>query len=315
MNVLLEKLGIDWKLFLAQAANFLLLLIMLRIFAYKPLLELMKKRKQTIEEGLTKAKEADTRLEEVDKIAAHKMRETESASVAMMKEGADIIDVGGESTRPVAAAVSEKEELARVIPVVEELAKQAKVSIDTRKRSVAETAINAGAQIVNDVSASLFNAVADANLNSNKEISWIAMHMKGDPQTMQRAPHYQDVVSEVREFLLERIEKSHQAGVTDVWIDPGIGFGKSVEHNLLLLRELKALVSTCSPVVIGASRKSFLGAITNNAPVDDRLEASLTCAVWCAQQGVAVVRVHDVAETVDALESWAALSRKTANVG
>ncbi len=209
----------------------------------------------------------------------------------MVADGADVIDVGGESTRPGAEPVPADEELRRVLPVVEVLASHARVSIDTRKPEVAEAAIEAGATLVNDVSASLAPVAAAAG------VGWVAMHMQGDPRTMQQAPAYDDVVAEVRAFLVERASSS---GVDEVWIDPGIGFGKTLEHNLTLLRHLGELVATGYPVVVGTSRKAFLGRLTGGAEVHDRVEASVATAAWSLSQGAAMVRVHDVAPTVTA---------------
>ncbi len=215
--------------------------------------------------------------------------------LAMVAEGADIIDVGGESTRPGAEPVDEVEERRRVLDVVASLAGHVTVSIDTRHRSVAEAAVEAGATIVNDVSASLWPVAAASG------VGWVAMHMQGDPRTMQVAPRYDDVVDDVLSFLLERVDRAREAGVAEVWIDPGIGFGKTVEQNLSLLGRLADMVATGVPVLVGASRKGFLGALLGGAPVDDRLEGSLAVAVWAAMCGVALVRVHDVAATVQAL--------------
>ena len=209
----------------------------------------------------------------------------------MVAEGADVIDVGGESTRPGAEPVAVDEELRRVLPVVEALAGHVRVSIDTRKAEVAEAAIDAGATLVNDVSASLGPVAAAGGAG------WVAMHMQGDPRTMQHAPTYDDVVAEVRTFLVERASSS---GVEEVWIDPGIGFGKTLGHNLTLLRRLGELVATGYPVVVGTSRKAFLGRLTGGAGVDDRVEASIATAAWSLSQGAAMVRVHDVAPTVAA---------------
>ena len=209
----------------------------------------------------------------------------------MVAEGADVIDVGGESTRPGAEPVPVDEELRRVLPVVEALAAHVRVSIDTRKAEVAGAAIEAGATLVNDVSASLASVAAAGGAG------WVAMHMQGDPRTMQQAPAYDDVVAEVRTFLVER---AASAGVDEVWIDPGIGFGKTLEHNLTLLRRLGELVATGYPVVVGTSRKAFLGRLTGGAGVDDRVEASIATAAWSLSQGAAMVRVHDVAPTVAA---------------
>ncbi len=209
----------------------------------------------------------------------------------MVDEGADIVDVGGESTRPGAEPVPRDEELRRVVPVVEALAPHTRVSIDTRKAEVAEAAIDAGATLVNDVSASL----APVARAAGPRVGWVAMHMRGDPRTMQQDPTYADVVAEVRDFLVER---ASSAGVDEVWIDPGIGFGKTIEHNLALLARLDELVATGFPVAVGTSRKSFLGRLTGDAPPDDRLEASVATAAWALAQGAAMVRVHDVRPTV-----------------
>ncbi len=213
--------------------------------------------------------------------------------MTMASEGADVVDVGGESTRPGAEPVDEAEEMRRVVPVVEALAPTVRVSVDTRKRGVAEAAVEAGATLVNDVSASLCDVAAAGGAG------WVAMHMRGEPRTMQASPVYGDVVGDVRAFLVERAERGRAAGVEEVWIDPGIGFGKTAEHNLALLRNLPVLVATGFPVLVGASRKSFLGRLTGT-DVDDRLEASLAAAVWALWQGAAMVRVHDVRATVEA---------------
>ncbi len=214
-----------------------------------------------------------------------------SHGLRMVAEGADVIDVGGESTRPGAEPVGLDEELRRVVPVVEALTAHVRVSFDTRKAEVAEAAIEAGATLVNDVSASLAPVAAAHN------VGWVAMHMQGDPRTMQQAPAYDDVVAEVRAFLVER---AASACIDDVWIDPGIGFGKTLEHNLSLLRHLNELVATGYPVVVGTSRKGFLGRLTAGAGPDDRVEASVATAAWAMSQGAAMVRVHDVAPTVAA---------------
>jgi dihydropteroate synthase len=212
----------------------------------------------------------------------------------LIAEGADIVDVGGESTRPGSEGVIETEELERVVPVVEALSPHVRVSVDTTKPGVAEAAVAAGATLVNDVSASLHEVAAALG------VGWIAMHMQGTPRTMQADPQYEDVVAEVRDFLVERAEKARAAGVEEIWIDPGIGFGKTVDHNLSLLRHLGTLAATGWPVAVGASRKWFLGQLTGGASVDDRLEASLGVATWAMLHGAALVRVHDVADTVRA---------------
>jgi dihydropteroate synthase len=215
--------------------------------------------------------------------------------LALVAEGADVVDVGGESTRPGAGPVDEAEERRRVVPVIEALAPSVRVSVDTRSAAVAEAAVAAGATLVNDVSASLWPVAAEVGAG------WVAMHMRGEPVTMQEAPRYDDVVAEVGAFLQERAARARAAGVEEVWIDPGIGFGKTLEHNLALLRSLDRLVAGGVPVVVGASRKGSLGQLTGGAPVDDRLEASVATAVWAVEQGAAMVRVHDVAATVWAL--------------
>lgn len=216
----------------------------------------------------------------------------------LIAEGADIVDVGGESTRPGAVVVSAEEEIARVVPVVRSLASHARISIDTSKFEVAVAAVAAGATMINDVSASLHSVAADAG------VAWVAMHMQGEPGSMQASPSYGDVVKEVSEFLIERADIAKHAGVQEIWIDPGIGFGKTVEHNLSLLKHLDVLTQLPFPVVVGASRKAFLGKVLGSdeepVPVDQRLEASIAAAVMAISQGVAMVRVHDVRATARA---------------
>jgi dihydropteroate synthase len=219
----------------------------------------------------------------------------------LIAQGADIVDVGGESTRPGAAGVDEVEECRRVVPVVAALADQVRVSVDTRKAVVASAAVHAGATLINDVSATLWPLAAEHG------VGWVAMHMQGQPQTMQADPQYHDVVAEVTGYLVDQAQRAKAAGVTEIWIDPGIGFGKTVHHNLLLLRHLGQLVATGWPVVVGTSRKSFLGRLAAGPgqpplPVDDRLEGSLASAVWAVTRGASMVRVHDVGPTVQALK-------------
>ena len=218
-----------------------------------------------------------------------------SHGLEMFAAGAEIVDVGGESTRPGAATVPVEEELRRVVPVIEELSRHGRVSIDTRKEEVAEAAIAAGATLLNDISASLA-AVAARNA-----IGYVAMHMQGSPETMQVSPHYDDVVAEVTGFLADRAEAASAAGVREIYVDPGIGFGKTTVHNLALLRHLGAIVELGYPVVVGTSRKRFLGELVGGADAHDRLEGSLATAVHAALAGAAIVRVHDVAETVQVL--------------
>ncbi|MGH9149477.1 MAG: dihydropteroate synthase [Acidimicrobiales bacterium] len=223
---------------------------------------------------------------------------TTAAAVArgleLAAQGADVIDVGGESTRPGATPVGEAEELRRVLPVVRELAGVARVSVDTTKASVAEAAVAAGASLINDVSASLWEVAAATGAG------WVAMHRRGGPATMQVAPRYDDVVAEVRDFLAERAATARDAGVGEVWIDPGIGFGKTIEHNLALLAHLPALVASGFPVLVGTSRKHFLGVLAGGAGPGDRLAGSLATAVHAMAHGAAMVRAHDVAATVQA---------------
>jgi dihydropteroate synthase len=213
----------------------------------------------------------------------------------MAAAGADVIDVGGESTRPGADPVTEAEELRRVLPVVEALVPHVRVSVDTRKAAVAEQAIAAGATLVNDVSASLHDVAAAGG------VGWVAMHMQGVPATMQQAPVYGDVVTEVRDFLVARADVAERAGVREVWIDPGIGFGKTVAHNLSLLKHLRVLTGTGHPVVVGTSRKSFLGKLADGAAADDRLEGTIATSTWAVMEGASMVRVHDVGAAVEAV--------------
>lgn len=217
----------------------------------------------------------------------------------LIAEGASVIDVGGESTRPGARPISLHDELARVIPVVTELSRQCRVSIDTMKPEVADAALRVGATLVNDVACRCAAVAADHGAGI------VVMHMQGTPETMQLHPHYGDVVAEVGAFLAARAAEARRAGVEEVYVDPGIGFGKSLEHNLALLAALPELVAAGEPVLVGASRKSFLGRVADPAggvtlPAEDRLEPSLAVAVWAMQAGVAIVRVHDVAATVQA---------------
>lgn len=229
----------------------------------------------------------------------------------MIKEGADIIDVGGESTRPGADPVSEDEQIHRTLMVVGGIRSfwDGPVSIDTTRAKVARAAIRAGANWINDISAlrddpEMVEAAAESGCHL------VLMHMQGAPRTMQDAPVYDDVVKEVADFLAERAVWAQSQGVSreKIIIDPGIGFGKSLTHNLAILRHLSRLVETDYPVLIGASRKSFLGKITGDG-VEDRLEGSLAAALWAASQGARAVRVHDVRATHRALEVAWAISR------
>jgi dihydropteroate synthase len=224
--------------------------------------------------------------------------------LAMERDGAAIIDVGGESTRPGAEPVSEQEELRRVVPVIESLRSagvRAAISIDTSKAAVAAAALDAGADLVNDVSA-LRADPAMAELIAAREVPCVLMHMRGEPRTMQRDPHYADVVGEVARFLEERLLAARETGIHEerIWLDPGIGFGKTVAHNLTLLRELPALAALGRPIVIGTSRKSFLGVLTGR-DFAGLSAATVAANVLAYERGARVFRVHDVAPTRDAL--------------
>jgi dihydropteroate synthase len=211
-------------------------------------------------------------------------------------QGAAYVDVGGESTRPGAAPVATAEETSRVVPVIRDLvAAGVRVSVDTRHVATAEAAITAGAALLNDVSASLHHVAAAAG------VPWVAMHMQGDPGSMQHRPHYDDVVAEVAAHLVERAETALAAGVPEVWIDPGIGFGKTTDHNLSLLKHLDRLVETGHPVLIGTSRKRFIGTLTGDAPEHDREEGTVATCVWGAAAGAKMVRVHDVVPALEAM--------------
>jgi dihydropteroate synthase len=233
--------------------------------------------------------------------------------MAMAEQGAGIIDVGGESTRPGAAAVGAQEELERVIPVIEALAQRVAVpiSVDTSKPEVMRAAIAAGAAMVNDVRALGAPGALDAVAGSGAAVC--LMHMRGEPRTMQQAPEYHDVVGEVRDFLAARLSACGAAGIaaTRLCIDPGIGFGKRAEHNLVLLAALDQLAAPGIPVLVGVSRKSLVGMITGRA-AGDRLAGSVALAALAVMRGAAIVRAHDVAETVDAVKIASALRRAAA---
>jgi dihydropteroate synthase len=229
-------------------------------------------------------------------------------AMAMVEQGADIIDVGGESTRPGAKAVSVQEEMDRVIPVIEVVAPQINVpiSIDTSKPEVMRAAVDAGAGLINDVNALRTEGALAAAAETGASVC--LMHMKGEPRTMQENPHYDDVVAEVHAFLAERIAASVSAGIATnkLVIDPGFGFGKTLEHNLTLLRGLSTLTDLDVPVLAGLSRKSMIG-MALNLPVEQRLHASVALALIAAQNGARIIRVHDVAPTVEAIRMWEAV--------
>jgi dihydropteroate synthase len=235
----------------------------------------------------------------------------------LVAEGADILDVGGESTRPGSEPVSETEELARVVPVIEALAAETDrpISIDTAKPAVARAAVAAGARIWNDVTA-LRGAPDSLKVAAELGCEVVLMHMQGEPRTMQAEPRYDDVVREVAGFLAARAEAAMAAGVgrEKIWLDPGVGFGKHMtRHNLPLMGRLSEIVALGFPVLLGASRKSFISALDPAARrPDERLGGSLAAAIAGAASGVAAVRVHDVRETVQALKVWNAIAQSGA---
>lgn len=231
---------------------------------------------------------------------------------AMVAEGADIIDVGGESTRPGAAAVSTAEELDRVIPVIEKLAARIPVpiSIDTSKPDVMREAVSAGAGLINDVQA--LQAEGALTAAADTGVSVCLMHMQGNPRSMQIEPRYADVVAEVQRFLVNRATACVTAGIphSKLIVDPGFGFGKTLEHNLRLLRGLPALAATGLPVLVGLSRKSMIGQLLgqgSSKPVEERLYGSLAAHVIAARSGARILRVHEVKPTVEALRIVAAV--------
>jgi dihydropteroate synthase len=223
--------------------------------------------------------------------------------VAMAAGGAAIVDVGGESTRPGAQPVPEEEELARILPVVRGLRRELAlpISIDTYKSKIARAALDAGADIVNDISALRFDPEM-IRLVAAEKVPLVLMHMQGTPQTMQNEPRYEDVTREVRDFLAAQMYEAMDGGVAPeaIILDPGIGFGKTMEHNLQLLRGLSALAALGQPLLVGVSRKAFIGKILDVEPAG-RLEGSVAAAVAAALAGANIVRVHDVAETCKAI--------------
>jgi dihydropteroate synthase len=225
----------------------------------------------------------------------------------LLKEGAHILDIGGESTRPGASPVASDEEIRRVVPVIEQLSGHGRVSVDTRRPEVARAAVAAGATLINDVSAQLWSVAAELG------VGWVAMHMQGEPATMQADPTYIDVVSEVCAFLSERVAQAERAGVEEIWIDPGFGFGKTLAHNLTLLSHLDQVVALGRPVLVGTSRKSTLGQLLAESdgvgePVDpeDRLAGSIATEVWAMHLGASMIRAHDVRAAVQAAKVVAA---------
>ena len=232
-------------------------------------------------------------------------------AIQMAADGAELLDVGGESTRPGSEVVDPDEEIHRVVPVIRRIVDElpdVPVSVDTRKAAVARAAVEAGATIVNDVSAgadpAMFGVVADAGAGM------VLMHMKGEPKTMQDDPTYYDVVAEVRGYLGDRVEAAVAAGIDleRLCVDPGIGFGKTLEHNLAILHDIRAFHQLRVPVLVGPSRKRFIGTLTDT-DVGDRLEGTAGVVAWCAAEGVDVVRVHDVKEMTRVVRVVDAIAR------
>ena len=244
----------------------------------------------------------------LDAAVAHGLR--------LVEEGADALDIGGESTRPGADEVSIEDELARVIPVIERLVRETNVpiAVDTSKSEVMRAAVAAGAGLINDVYALRRDGALDAV--AELRVPVILMHMQGTPRDMQDAPEYDDVVSDVHRFLTERIFACEMSGISKkkIVIDPGFGFGKTLDHNLALLRQLARFTELGVPVLAGLSRKGMLGALTGRA-VDARMHASVAAALIAAQNGAKLLRVHDVAATVDALKVWNAVAAQTVPKG
>jgi dihydropteroate synthase len=228
----------------------------------------------------------------------------------LIAQRADILDIGGESTRPGSDPVESGEELARVLPLIEAIRRESSIaiSIDTRKPEVARAAVAAGANCWNDVSALTFTPESMATAVA-LDVPVVLMHAQGDPKTMQQDPQYRDVTGEVLNFLVGRIGQAIQAGMklSNIIVDPGIGFGKTLAHNLTLLQDMPRFVALGRPVLVGASRKRFIAALDQGAAVEDRLGGSIAAALYAAQQGAQILRVHDVAETRQALTIQKAL--------
>jgi len=249
-----------------------------------------------------------------DSFSGDGLASTEAAIAHGLKladDGADLLDVGGESTRPGAQPVSADEEIARIVPVIEALAKRTTlpISIDTSKPQVMRAAVAAGAGLINDVYALRLDGALDAA--AALRVPVCLMHMQGEPRTMQDDPHYDDVVSEVRRFLAERIFACEMSGIDKKRIiaDPGFGFGKTLEHNLALLRALDEFSALGVPLLAGLSRKAMIGALTGRDKHAERAAGSAAAALIAVQKGAAIVRVHDVAATRDALAVWEAVAR------
>ena len=231
---------------------------------------------------------------------------------AQAEAGADIIDLGAESTRPGAAPVPFQQEIQRLVPVIQALRHelpQVLISVDTRNAATMHAAAVSGAHLINDISALRGEGSLEAAVRSGLPV--VLMHMQGEPGSMQQAPQYDDVTREVRDFLGQRIAACRAAGMARdrILIDPGIGFGKTADHNLTLLQRLSALRALGYPLLVGVSRKSFIGTVAREPDAQRRLPGSISAALWAAQQGAKILRVHDVPETVQALQVWQAMSQ------
>jgi dihydropteroate synthase len=250
------------------------------------------------------------RFFDTEKAAEHAQR--------LIREGADILDIGGESTRPGSDPITLKEELRRVIPVIKRVRQMSKIpiSIDTYRAETAEAALSAGADIINDISALRFDPRMKG-LAARAKVPIILMHMLGEPKTMQQNPIYHDVMGDIIQFLRERIDTAVRAGIDEqqIWVDPGIGFGKKIEHNIEILRRLRELKILQKPILLGTSRKFFLGALAGDPalPPHDRLEGTIASNVISVLNGADIVRVHDVRAMKRALRITDAVVRKTAS--
>lgn len=230
----------------------------------------------------------------------------------MVDEGAAIIDIGGESTRPGADPVSESEELNRVIPLLEQVLNgfpDAFFSIDTTKYRIAEESLKRGAHIINDISG-LQKEPRLAELCATYQAGYVLMHSQGNPQTMQKNPEYENVVEDIFSVLKERIEQLRESGVSSIMVDPGIGFGKTLRHNLDIIKDLKKFITLNCPVLVGASRKSMIGKLLNDRPTDGRLAGTLAVHYHCLLNGAKILRVHDVQEAVDSIKIFESLKNE-----
>ena len=220
----------------------------------------------------------------------------------LINEGADVIDIGGESTRPGATPITIKEEASRVLPVISALVGEARISIDTRHEEIARLAVQEGATIINDVSASLDQVAAEL------QVGWVAMHMQGTPQTMQNKPEYEDVVGEVCNYLTEKAVNAKNEGVSEIWIDPGIGFGKNLKHNITLISKISIFHSLGFPILLGISRKKFIKDISGTNDSKERIGGTVSTVLFCMLQGVQILRVHDVNEIKQSIKVFKSIN-------